>query len=289
MASIDRSDQPPKGAAPAIGPARRRRTPRRPRRLAQSRAVRAAISAAAVLAVVAAWEVVAALHLVRPLFIPSPEAVWEAFVDSLYAYRDSSLLANIRDSLFRVLSGYVLGVLTAVPLGLVIGYFPRIGAIFDPFIEFYRPLPPLAYYTLLVIWLGIGNESKIALLYLAAVPILVISSAAAVRGVRPLWLNAGRTAGATGWRLFAFVILPASLPEIFTGMRLALGVTYTTLVAAEMVAASSGLGWMVLDASKFLQSDVVWMGIIVMGITGVLLDRILRLLEAWMVPWHGKQ
>ena len=83
--------------------------------------------------------------------------------------------------------------------------------------------------------------------------------------------------------------LPASLPEIFTGMRLALGVTYTTLVAAEMVAASSGLGWMVLDASKFLQSDVVWMGIIVMGITGVLLDRILRLLETWMVPWHGKQ
>jgi taurine transport system permease protein len=287
MASIDQDKRPRDGALLSV-PARARRAPSRRKLFARSAAVRTAISAAAVLAVVAVWEAVAALHLVRPLFVPAPANVWQAFVDSLYAYRDSSLLINIRDSLYRVLFGYILGVLTAVPLGLVVGYFPRIGAIFDPFIEFYRPLPPLAYYTLLVIWLGIGNESKIALLYLAAVPILVISAAAAVRGVRPLWLNAGRTAGATGWRLFAFVILPASLPEIFTGMRLALGVTYTTLVAAEMVAASSGLGWMVLDASKFLQSDVVWMGIIVMGITGVVLDRILRLLEAWMVPWRGK-
>jgi taurine transport system permease protein len=289
MTSVDQSKRRRRDVLPALssGRAAGRAAPSRKRR-ARSPLVQMAISTTAVLVVVVAWQVVAALELVRPLFVPSPEAVWEAFTSSLYAYRDSSLLVNIRDSLYRVLFGYILGVFTAVPLGLIIGYFPRIGAIFDPFIEFYRPLPPLAYYTLLVIWLGIGNESKIALLYLAAVPILVISSAAAVRGVRPLWLNAGRTSGATGWRLIAFVILPASLPEIFTGMRLALGVTYTTLVAAEMVAASSGLGWMVLDASKFLQSDVVWMGIIVMGITGVFLDRILRLLEAWMVPWRGK-
>lgn len=264
------------------------RTRARRKRPARSHLVQIAISAGAVLVVVMIWQAVAALELVRPLFVPSPERVWEAFIGSLYDYRDASLLIHIRDSLYRVLFGYILGILTAVPLGLVIGYFPRIGAIFDPFIEFYRPLPPLAYYTLLVIWLGIGNESKIALLYLAAVPILVISSAAAVRGVRPLWLNAGRTSGAAGWRLVAFVILPASLPEIFTGMRVALGVTYTTVVAAEMVAASSGLGWMVLDASKFLRSDVVWMGIIVMGITGVFLDRILRVLETWIVPWRGK-
>jgi taurine transport system permease protein len=264
------------------------RAPARRKRPARSHLVQMAISAAAVLVVVVLWQAVAALELVRPLFVPSPERVWEAFIGALYDYRDASLLIHIRDSLYRVLFGYILAILTAVPLGLVIGYFPRIGAIFDPFIEFYRPLPPLAYYTLLVIWLGIGNESKIALLYLAAVPILVISSAAAVRGVRPLWLNAGRTSGAAGWRLVVFVILPASLPEIFTGMRVALGVTYTTVVAAEMVAASSGLGWMVLDASKFLRSDVVWMGIIVMGITGVFLDRILRVLETWIVPWRGK-
>jgi taurine transport system permease protein len=285
MASVDQSDR--KSVAAGRGAPARRPSPRG-KRFARSPTALAIISTASVLTVVAAWEIVTALHLVRPLFVPSPEAVWQAFAESLREYRGASLVINIRDSLYRVLSGYLLAVFTAVPLGLAIGRFPRFGAVFDPFIEFYRPLPPLAYYTLLVIWLGIGDESKIALLYLAAVPILVISSAAAVRGVRPLWLDGGRTAGAAGWRLFVFVILPASLPEVFTGMRLALGVTYTTLVAAEMVAASSGLGWMVLDASKFLQSDVVWMGIIVMGITGVLLDRILRLLEAWMVPWRGK-
>ena len=184
--------------------------------------------------------------------------------------------------------GFLLAVVTAVPLGLAIGYSSRVRAIFDPLIEFYRPLPPLAYYTLLVIWLGIENESKIALLYLAAFPPLSVSAMAGVKGVTPERIQGAQSLGAGRWQVFRYVIFPSCLPEIFTGMRVSIGFTYTTLVAAEMVAATSGVGWMVLDASKFLRSDVIFMGNIVMGITGIALDRIIRVVERRVVPWKGK-
>jgi taurine transport system permease protein len=161
-------------------------------------------------------------------------------------------------------------------------------AVFDPLVEFYRPLPPLAYYTLLVIWLGIENGSKIALLYLAAFPPLSVAAMAGVRGVSPERIQGAASLGASRWQVFRHVILPSCLPDIFTGMRVSIGFTYTTLVAAEMVAATSGIGWMVLDASKFLRSDVIFMGNIVMGLTGIGLDRLIRLGERRFVPWKGR-
>ena len=236
-----------------------------------------------------AWYAIARYRLVSDLFVPHPAAVWAAFVDVLTeGYRGETLARHLADSLYRVVAGFALAVVTAVPLGLAIGYSPRIRAIFDPLIEFYRPLPPLAYYTLLVIWLGIENASKIALLYLAAFPPLSVAAMAGVRGVSPERIQGAQSLGATRWQVFRHVILPSCLPDIFTGMRVSIGFTYTTLVAAEMVAATSGVGWMVLDASKFLRSDVIFMGNIVMGLTGIALDRIIRLAERRIVPWKGK-
>lgn len=236
-----------------------------------------------------AWYAIARYRLLPELFVPHPAAVWQAFVETLIeGYRGGTLLHHLGDSLYRVLAGFLLAVVTAVPLGLAIGYSSKVQAIFDPVIEFYRPLPPLAYYTLLVIWLGIENPSKIALLYLAAFPPLSVSAMAGVRGVSAERIQGARSLGASNWQVFRYVVFPSCLPDIFTGMRVSIGFTYTTLVAAEMVAATSGVGWMVLDASKFLRSDVIFMGNIVMGLTGIALDRVIRIAERRVVPWKGK-
>ena len=184
---------------------------------------------------------------------------------------------------------FALVVVTAIPLGLASGTNSKIRAIFDPLVEFYRPLPPLAYYTLLILWMGIENSSKVALLFLAGFAPVYLSCVAGVSRIRQDLINGAYTLGASRRQVFFHVILPATLPDIFTGLKTSLGFTYTTLVAAEMVAAVSGIGWMVLDASKFLRSDVIFVGIIIMGITGVLLDRVIRVLEEKIVPWRGKE
>jgi taurine transport system permease protein len=236
-----------------------------------------------------AWYAVARFRLVSELFVPHPASVWQAFVEiATEGYRGGTLLHHLLDSLYRVVVGFLLALVTAVPLGLAIGYSSKIQAVFDPLIEFYRPLPPLAYYTLLVIWLGIENESKIALLYLAAFPPLSVSAMAGVKSVIPERIQGARSLGAGRWQVFRYVVFPSCLPDIFTGMRVSIGFTYTTLVAAEMVAATSGIGWMVLDASKFLRSDVIFMGNMVMGLTGIGLDRLIRIAERRLVPWKGK-
>ena len=245
--------------------------------------------AASVSVVLGIWLGVSELELLSELFVPRIPAVFRALTESLVSgYRGTTLLAHLGASLYRVLTGFLLAVITAVPLGLAMGYSKRLGAFFDPLIEFYRPLPPLAYYTILVLWLGIGDESKIALLYLAAFPPLSLSATSAVRGIRRERILGARSLGATPSQVFFHVILPSCLPEIFTGLRVAIGFTYTTLVAAEIVAATSGIGWMVLDASRFLRSDIVFMGILVMGVTGIALDRLIRFLERRIVPWKGK-
>ncbi len=247
------------------------------------------LSIASVGSILLAWAVVAELRLVPELFVPRPINVARAFLEALLdGYRGQLLAVHLASSLFRVLIGFSLAVVTAIPIGLAMGYSERIGALLDPILEFYRPLPPLAYYTLLVLWLGIGDESKIALLFLAAFPPLALSATSAVRGIRAERILGARSLGASPVQVFFHVVFPSCLPEIFTGLRVAIGFTYTTLVAAEIVAATSGIGWMVLDAGRFLRSDVVFMGILVMGLTGIALDRSLRFLEKRIVPWKGK-
>lgn len=247
------------------------------------------ISLAAIIAILVVWWGVTAWEFINPLFVPSPTAVWRAFVAiTEEGYKGSSLLVHIGASLQRLGSAFVIIVVTAIPLGLVSGYFIRVRALVEPFIEFYRPLPPLAYYTLLVLWLGIGDSSKIALLTLAGFAPLYLSVVSGVVRIPQDRINGARSLGAARFRLFTRVILPSCLPDMFTGLRTALGMTYTTLVAAEMVAAESGLGWMVLDASKFLRSDVIFVGIILMGLIAVLIDALVRWLERLFVPWIGK-
>lgn len=236
------------------------------------------------------WLIVSEFGLIDQNLVPTPQAVFAAFIEIMEnGYKNFTLLEHLGESMKRLVIAFVLSCVTAVPLGIASGYNSRIRAIFEPIIEFYRPLPPLAYYTLLVLWMGIENESKISLLYLACFAPAYISCVSAVMKIREDYINSAFTVGASRLQVIVHVIFPACLPDIFTGLRTSLGVAYTTLVSAEMVAANSGIGWMVLDASRYLRSDIIFLGIIVMGITGILLDRGIQLIERRVVPWKGKE
>lgn len=236
------------------------------------------------------WFAVTNLNLVDPLFFPAPQSVWAAFADILQnGYKGRPLIQHIGSSMSRLVTAFLLSFCLAVPMGLASGYFKPVRAILDPFIEFYRPLPPLAYYTLIVIWLGIEDGSKIALLFLAGFAPLYIAMIAGVQRVPRDRINAALSLGSSQWQVFTQVVFPSCLPELFTGLRTALGFMYTTLVAAEMVAAVSGIGWMVLDASKFLRSDIIFVGIIIMGAIAIALDMGLRWLQTRYLPWVGRE
>lgn len=248
------------------------------------------LSLLSVAVVLALWRISTARGWVDPLFVPPPHRVWDAFLEIVReGYKGSPLAKHIGESLKRLVLAFALAAATAIPLGLASGYAPKFRALIDPLVEFYRPLPPLAYYTLLVLWLGIGDSSKIALLYLAAFAPLYIAVSAGVARIPRDRILAARSLGAGRGSVFLHVVFPSCLPDIFTGIRTAVGMTYTTLVAAEMVAAVSGMGWMVLDASKFLRSDVIFVGIILMGLIAVLLDLLIRFAERRQVPWNGKE
>lgn len=247
------------------------------------------ISLASVIILFIVWTIITNLKWVDPFFIPAPQAVWASFIELFtQGYKGASLLSHISNSMYRLFSALFLAFLIAVPLGLLCGYSKYIRAVFDPIIEFYRPLPPLAYYAILVLWLGIDDKSKIALLFLSAFAPLFITIVSSVQKLPSDRINAALSLGATKSKVLWHIILPSCLPDIITGLRTAIGITYATLVAAEMVAATSGIGWMVLDASKYLRSDIVFAGIILMGAIAIILDSLIRLYQRSRFSWVGK-
>ena len=244
------------------------------------------LSSLSIAILLGAWMLVTEMGWANELFLPKPQAVWAAFVKTLTrGYQGSTLLQHVGASLYRVLASFALACLAGIPLGVLMGVSRDARALLNPLIEFYRPLPPLGLYTLLVMWLGIGEASKLSLLFLAGLPGIVISTIQAVSSIDPVYVRAARTLGATRRALIFEIYLPAAGPQILSGMRISLGFIYTVLVAAEIVAASAGIGWMIWDAAKFLLSDIVIMGLIVLGLTGVALDFTMRLIGRLLMPW----
>ncbi|KTC31915.1 MAG: taurine ABC transporter permease TauC [Pseudomonas sp.] len=247
------------------------------------------ISVLTLAGLLALWWAVTASGLVEPLFLPSPAAVLQkGWLLATTGYMDATLWQHLAASLGRI--GLALGcaVLTAIPVGIAIGANRIARGVLDPLIEFYRPIPPLAYLPLIVIWCGIGELSKVLLIYLAIFAPIAIATATGVRTVDPAKLRAAQSLGATRVQLIRHVILPSALPDILTGVRIGLGVGWSTLVAAELIAATSGLGFMVQSAAQFLVTDVVVLGILVIALIAFALEMGLRALQRRLVPWHGQ-
>lgn len=247
------------------------------------------LSALSVAGFLAVWWLVTAMGWVKPLFVPSPGAILSKFAD---VWRDGFTGTSFMDHVFvstaRVFGAFILACVIGLPLGLAMGMSPLIRGIFDPPIEFYRPIPPLAYLPLMIIWFGIGETSKVLLIFLSVFAPIVLGARSGVRSAAIEQIHAAYSFGATRWQVMRHVIMPSALPEILTAMRIGIGFGWTTLVAAEMVAATKGLGYMVLSASQFLQTSVVIMGIFVIAIIAVAFDLLVRFLERRLVPWKGR-
>ncbi|MBS0972904.1 taurine ABC transporter permease TauC [Serratia rubidaea] len=264
-------------------------TPASPRRFMLPR--RVWLSASTLLAVLALWWAVTALGLIDPLFLPAPQQVLRQLITIAgpQGFMDATLWQHLGASLGRILLALLAAVLIGIPVGIAMGLNDTVRGILDPLIEIYRPVPPLAYLPLMVIWFGIGETSKILLIYLAIFAPVALSTVAGVRSVAQVRVRAARALGANRWQVLRFVVLPSALPEILTGIRIGLGVGWSTLVAAELIAATRGLGFMVQSAGEFLATDVVLAGIGVIAIIAFGLELGLRALQRRLTPWHGVQ
>lgn len=271
----------PLPAAPQAGVAPARRKP--------FTAPHWALSLGCVALVLFAWQAVTALRWIEPLFLPPPGAVWaKALALGSEGFMEATLWQHAAASLGRVGIALLVALAAGIPLGLWMGLSPVARSLFDPLVEFYRPVPPLAYLPLIVIWCGIGELSKVLLIALAMFAPVVIAAATGVRQTEATWLRAARSFGATRWQLVRHVVLPGALPDILTGVRVGLGVGWSTLVAAELVAATRGLGFMVQSAAQFLNTDIVVLGILVIALIAFGLELILRAAQRCLVPWQGK-
>ncbi|PZP98024.1 MAG: taurine ABC transporter permease [Variovorax paradoxus] len=247
------------------------------------------ISVATVVVLLVLWALVTNMGWVKPLFLPTPQAVFEQFWQYLTGQaNDKPLWQHFLASMFRVFSAFFLACVTAIPVGIAMGMSRWARGIFDPPLEFYRPLPPLAYLPLIIIWFGIDELPKVLLIFLSCFAPLALAARSGMRSAAQEQINAAYSMGASYWQVVRHVVLPAAMPEILVGMRIAIGFGWTTLVAAEMVAANMGLGQMVLNASNFLRTDIVIMGIVVIGVVAYLFDLLMRWVERSVVPWKGR-
>lgn len=246
----------------------------------------AVISAITIGVIIAAWGLASAYALVSPVFLPSPRQVVLALYNLVVTgFVDETLAEHVGASLYRIFGALIASIFIGIPAGIAIGT-SRLGrGILDPIVEFLRPLPPLAYLPLIIIWAGIGEASKITVIALSMLPSIILSTSAGVRGVSKDHVNAARSLGASRRQVLREVVLPSAVPSILTGVRIALGAGWTTLVAAELVAATSGIGFMIQSAAQFLVTDIVIAGIVVIALIAILLEYVARQIERRLVPW----
>ncbi|MFI5930077.1 ABC transporter permease [Micromonospora sp. NPDC051543] len=241
----------------------------------------------------ALWEI-AARATSNPTFIPSPGAVWHQLVqtstthDGIRGYSGHLLIEHLGVSLRRILIGSVIGVAGGVFLGVVMGTIGWIRVVVEPVVTFIRALPPLAYFSLFIIWFGIDETPKLWLLSIAALPPVAVATAAAVYSAPTGLVEAAQALGASRARVIRDVVLPNALPEIFTGIRIAVGVAYSSVVAAETINGVPGIGGMIRDAQRYSQTDVVVLGLFAIGLSGLLIDALLRTAESRLIPWRGQ-
>lgn len=245
-------------------------------------------SVGSVLTLFVIWAVATNVGLVSGKNLPTPQAMGHALWDFItIGYQGKSFLDNVGHSVFRAMAGLTLGVVLGVPLGLLIGYHEKLNAIVSPIIGFLRPIPALAFIPLVILYLGIGEVSKIAVIWLAAFLYMTLYASTGVKNVKNDYLLLGRNLGLSQWTLFRSVIFPASLTYIIAGLKTATALSWAIVVAAELIAAQSGLGYMIMDASTFFNLPFVCVGILFIGGIGLLLELITNQIERRVLHWAG--
>lgn len=247
------------------------------------------ISIASVGLVLAAWVAASASGALDANKFPPVQALWAALSDLLSnGYSGRPFYQQIFASVGRALAGFALAVVIGVPVGIWIGRSPFFDAVISPFLTFMRPIPPIALVPLFTFYFGIGETSKVTLIFLTAFLYLVVNTASGVKGVPEDLVLAAQSLGLSARQIFFRVIIPAASAQILTGMRISMTLSWTLVVAAELIAAQVGLGFMIMDATTFYRIPYVFIGIITIGIIGLLLEGLLLLAEKRFLHWRGK-
>lgn len=268
----------------------RAKTGARPARRPRRRAPEWSIGLVAVFVVLAVWWIVTSgTGLVSSLYLPSPKELVNAFGDIVAdGYQGVSLLSHIGISLFRTLTGFVLGSALGIVVGLAAGYYRPVGAALNPILAFMRPIPPIAFIPLAVLYFGLGETGKIVLILVTAFNYTVVNAQAGAASTPRAYLRASATLGLKRSQEFVRIVLPAALPSIFTGLRVAMALSWAVVVAAELVGAQKGLGFMINNAALQLEIPVVFIGILLIGVIGLLLNQVISLIENRVVHWKGR-
>ncbi len=234
------------------------------------------------LGILAAWSVLSWSGLVDPIFLPSPVMVIRDFFSSI---SQNVLLADMSISIYRITMGFVLAAVLGIPLGILAGTFKFAESIIQPLSEFIRYMPVPAFIPLIMVWTGIGEEAKIMVVFLGTFFQLILMVADNTRSVAGDLLNSAYTLGAGRWQVIRKVLVPAMMPKILDTLRLMFGWAWTYLVVAELVAANSGLGYSILKAQRFLKTDAIFTGILVIGVLGLLTDRLFAFANKRLFSW----
>jgi NitT/TauT family transport system permease protein len=251
-------------------------------------------------AVLAAWEGVSRAGWVSPIILPAPSQVflrWVAYARPLAPYdpAQGSWLAwafsgelplDALASLSRVAGGFAIGAGLALPLGLVMGARPRVYELMNPLVQLLRPIPPIAFIPLSILWFGLGNPPAFFLISLGAFFPVLMNTIAGVRNVDAIYLRAARNLGAGEWTLFWRIIVPAAMPYLLAGVRIGIGVAFIVVIVAEMIAVNSGLGYRILEAREYFWSDKVIAGMISIGLAGLGIDLAMDRLNRRLLRWH---
>jgi ABC-type nitrate/sulfonate/bicarbonate transport system permease component len=236
----------------------------------------------AVTVIVIVWQLVIVITAPHPSLLPTPWATAQNFVRLI---ENGALFTHTGASLARVFSAWLLSACLAIPLGLAMGRSLWLEKLVDPFIELFRPISPLAWIPLAILWFGIGEAGKIFVVFIGTFFPILLSTIAGVKSIDPILINAGRVLGChSRFALFRKVILPASMPGIMVGLRISFGTGWAAIIAAELVAARSGLGYLIANGMEILRADHVLVGMIMIGILGVCFDALFRLLNRY-VAW----
>lgn len=248
-----------------------------------------AFSVVAVTILLGAWIVGAQLSLFDPDYFPTPKSLLLALADIVtHGYQGHTLQEHIGISLFRTLVGYVAGIIVGVPLGLIAGYYRRAGAMISPIMAFLRPIPPIAFIPIAVLYFGLGEVGKIVLIFFVSFNYVQANAYAGAANFLIDYRRAAASLGLSGFQTFWRIVLPGALPQIFTGLKVALALSWAVVVAAELVGAQSGLGFMISDAATLFRIPVVFIGVGLIGLIGLLLNLTLNLGESYVVHWKGR-